>query len=317
MNTESQSTQRENALGTNKIRIIGAPLDLGAGRRGVDMGSSAMRVARIGNRLRELGYEVEEGGDVHVSGAEERPVGNPKLRYMDAIRETVSELAVRTEEALKDGCLPLVLGGDHSVSIGSSAGLANFMRSKGETFGIIWFDAHADMNTPETTPSGNIHGMALAVAIGEGDPSLTSVGGEAPKVAPKNAVIVGTRSVDKLERTVVRDSGIRVFSMRDIDERGMRSVMKDALAAALDGTHGIQVSLDIDFLDPSHAPGTGTAVNGGVTDREAHLALEMVADTGQLLAMDVTEVNPILDEQNITANLAVELTLSALGKRIY
>ena len=228
--------------------------------------------------------------------------------------ETLSQ---RVEAAVHEGYLPIVLGGDHSVAIGSTAGIARALKPRGESFGIIWFDAHADMNLPESTPSGNIHGMALAIALGLGDSALTQVAGFAPKVAARNAVLVGTRSIDALERDVVRSSGIHVFTMREIDERGMRAVMADALAAALAGTRGVHVSLDIDFMDPGLAPGTGTAVRGGVTEREAHLAMEMVADTGKLLSMDVTEINPVLDEHNQTARLAVDLVLSALGKRVY
>lgn len=306
-----------NALDTKRIRILGAPIDLGAGRRGVDMGPSALRVARVGEQMRELGYEVEDGGDVPVRNPEEQPHGDPRLKYRDPIREMSEALAQRVEKAIVDGCLPLILGGDHSVAIGSTAGLARALRPRGESFGIIWFDAHADMNVPESTPSGNIHGMALAVALGLGDSSLTEVAGFAPKVAPKNAVLVGTRSIDDKERDVVRQSGIHIFTMREIDERGMRAVMQDALAAALDGTRGVHVSLDIDFMDPDLAPGTGTVVRGGATEREAHLAMEMVADTGKLFSMDVTEINPVLDERNQTARLAVDLALSALGKRVY
>ena len=306
-----------NALGTKKIRILGVPIDLGAGRRGVDMGPSALRVARLGEQVRALGYEVEDGGDVPVRNPEEQPHGDARLKFKDPIREMSEAVAERVAGAVTDGCLPLILGGDHSVAIGSTAGLARALKARGESFGIIWFDAHADMNVPESTPSGNIHGMALAVALGLGDASLTGVAGFAPKVAAKNAVLVGTRSIDELERSVVRKSGIHVFTMRDIDERGMRAVMVDALAAALDGTRGVHVSLDIDIMDPDVAPGTGTVVPGGVTEREAHLAMEMVADTGKLLSMDVTEINPVLDERNQTARLAVDLALSALGKRVY
>src|SRR5262249_32481721 len=225
--------------------------------------------------------------------------------------------ALKVEQALLEGCLPIVLGGDHSVAIGSTAGLARFLKPRGESFGIVWFDAHADMNVPESTPSGNIHGMALAVALGLGDPNLTAVGGPAPKLSAQNAVLVGTRSVDDLERDVVRRSGIRVFTMRDIDERGMRAVMADTLGAATQGTRGVHVSLDMDFIDPGLAPGTGTTVRGGATEREAHLAMEMIADSGKLLSLELTEINPVLDERNRTARLAVDLALSALGKRVY
>ena len=306
-----------NALATKKIRIVGAPIDLGAGRRGVDMGPSALRVAHIGEQLRDLGYDVEDGGDVPVRNPEELPHGDPRLKYREPIREMAEAVSARVEKAVQDGALPIILGGDHSVAIGSTAGIARALKPRGESFGIIWFDAHADMNVPESTPSGNIHGMALAVALGLGDKALTQVAGFAPKLAARNAVLVGTRSIDEKERGVVRQSGIHVFTMRDIDERGMRAVMVDALTAALDGTRGVHVSLDIDFMDPDLAPGTGTVVRGGVTEREAHLAMEMVADTGRLLSMDVTEINPVLDEHNQTARLAVDLTLSALGKRVY
>jgi len=306
-----------NALATKKIRIVGAPIDLGAGRRGVDMGPSALRVAHIGEQLRDLGYDVEDGGDVPVRNPEELPHGDPRLKYREPIREMAEAVSARVEKAVQDGALPIILGGDHSVAIGSTAGIARALKPRGESFGIIWFDAHADMNVPESTPSGNIHGMALAVALGLGDKALTQVAGFAPKLAARNAVLVGTRSIDEKERGVVRQSGIHVFTMRDIDERGMRAVMVDALTAALDGTRGVHVSLDIDFMDPDLAPGTGTVVRGGVTEREAHLAMEMVADTGKLLSMDVTEINPVLDEHNQTARLAVDLTLSALGKRVY
>ena len=307
----------KNALDTNKVRILGAPIDLGAGRRGVDMGPSALRVARLGEQVKALGYEVDDGGDVAVRNPEEQHPGDPRLKFKDPIREMSEALAERVKKALADGRLPIILGGDHSVAIGSTAGLAHALKPRGESFGIIWFDAHADMNVPESTPSGNIHGMALAVALGLGDSSLTGIGGFAPKVAARSAVLVGTRSIDDLEKDVVRKSGIHVFTMRDIDERGMRAVMVDALAAALEGTRGVHVSLDIDFMDPDLAPGTGTVVRGGATEREAHLAMEMVADTGRLLSMDVTEINPVLDERNQTARLAVDLVLSALGKRVY
>jgi arginase len=306
-----------NALDSRKVRILGVPLDLGAGRRGVDMGPSALRVACLGGALRELGYEVHDGGDVHVHIPEEQPPGDERLKYKEPIRDAAEELAHRVERALREGYLPLVLGGDHSVAIGSVAGVARYLKGRGESFGLIWFDAHADMNVPESTPSGNVHGMALALAVGLGDPDLAGVGGVTPKVAPANTVLVGARSIDPGEREVVRRSGVRVFTMRDIDERGMGAVMAEALAAALDGTRGVHVSLDMDSIDPRHAPGTGTAVSGGLTYREAHLAMEMVADTGRLLALDLAEINPVLDERNTTAHLALELALSALGKRVF
>jgi arginase len=305
-----------NALASRRVRILGVPLDLGAGRRGVDMGPSALRVACLGAAVSRLGYEVHDGGDVRVHIPEEQPPGDERLKYKEPIRDTAEEVAHRVERALREGFLPLVLGGDHSVAIGSVAGTARYLKARGESFGLLWFDAHADMNVPESTPSGNVHGMGLALAVGLGDPDLAGVGGVSPKVAPANTVLVGVRSIDPLEREVIRRAGIRVFTMRDIDERGMRAVMADALAAALDGTRGVHVSFDMDSMDPRHAPGTGTAVSGGLTYREAHLAMEMVADSDKLLALDLAEINPVLDERNVTADLAVELALSALGKGV-
>jgi len=301
---------------TNRVRLVGAPMDLGAGRRGVDMGPSALRVAELGTRLKELGYAVEDFGDVRVKHPEQQEHGDSHLKYKGPILETCEELAIAVEQALDDGCVPVVLGGDHSVAIGSTAGLGSFLRKKDQKMGLIWFDAHGDMNTPETTPSGNIHGMALAIAIGLGDPDLTGIGGFRPKVDPSNAVLVGPRSIDAGEKRNIQHAGVHVFTMREIDERGMRAVMEDALKIALAGAAGLHVSFDMDCIDPSYAPGTGTTVPGGITYREAHLAMEMVSDAKKLMALDLMEVNPVLDEHNQTANLAVELLLSALGKRI-
>jgi arginase len=209
-----------------------------------------------------------------------------------------------------------VLGGDHSVAIGSTAGLGAYLREREGRLGLIWFDAHGDMNTPETTPSGNIHGMALAIAIGLGDRDLTGVAGFRPKVEPANAVLVGPRAIDPGEKRNIEQAGVTVFTMREIDEKGMRAVMEEAMRIALRGAAGLHVSFDLDCIDPSYAPGTGTTVPGGITYREAHLAMEMVSDSHKLLAFDLMEVNPLLDAHNQTANLAVELLLSALGKRI-
>jgi arginase len=302
--------------GHKRVRLIGAPMDLGAGRRGVDMGPSALRVAGLGARLRELGYTVEDFGDVRVKHPEQQDHGATNLKFKGPILDTCQELAVAVEQALDDGCMPAVLGGDHSVAIGSTAGLGAYYRKKNQKMGLLWFDAHGDMNTPETSPSGNIHGMALAIALGLGDADLTGIGGFKPKVDPSNAVLVGPRSIDDEERKIIQHAGVQVFTMREIDERGMRAVMADALKIALDGAAGLHVSFDMDCIDPSYAPGTGTTVPGGITYREAHLAMEMVADSKKLAVLDLMEVNPVLDEHNQTATLAVELLLSALGKRI-
>jgi arginase len=300
----------------SRIALIGAPLDLGAGRRGVDMGPSAIRVAELHQRLGRLSYLVEDRGNVEVVQAESRESGNPHARYLPEIAETCKRLAAIVEKAAADGRFPLVLGGDHSLAVGSVSGVSRHWRKQKQTIGLIWIDAHADMNTPESSMSGNVHGMPLACIIGRGPKELTHIYNYAPKVPPKNTVIVGLRDVDQLERQMVRESGVHIFTMRDIDERGLKPVMMDALRFATDGTAGFHLSLDMDSVDPQQAPGVGTPVPGGLTYREAHLAMEMAGDSGQMLALDVVEVNPVLDIANRTADLAVQLIASALGKRI-
>jgi arginase len=300
----------------SRISIIGAPLDLGQGRRGVDMGPSAMRVANLNARLASLGYEVEDLGNVPVEQAEAAPEGHPRAKYLPQIASTCQRLAQQVEAALAQSRIPLVLGGDHSVAIGTVSGVSHFFHARGEKIGLIWLDAHADMNTPESSPTGNVHGMPLACLVGIGPAELTRLFGYQPKVNPKNAVIVGLRDVDLIEKPHVRDSGVRAFTMRDIDERGLRSVMEEAIAAATEGAAGFHLSLDMDFVDPKDAPGVGTPVRGGATYREAHLAMEMICDSRRMLSMEVVEVNPVIDEVNRTADLAVELVMSGLGKRI-
>jgi len=298
------------------ISIIGAPLDLGQGRRGVDMGPSALRVANLNARLKSLGYEVEDLGNIGVEQAETWPEGDPQAKYLPQIAAACDQLAGQVEQALTRGAMPLVLGGDHSVAIGTVSGVSRYFRERGQRVGLIWLDAHADMNTPETSPSGNIHGMPLACLLGMGPAELADLSGYRPKVAAQNTVIVGLREVDMTERPHVRDSGVRAFTMRDIDERGLRAVMEEAIRAASNGTAGFHCSLDMDFVDPKDAPGVGTGVRGGATYREAHLAMEMICDSRNMTSMEVVEVNPVLDESNRTADLAVELIMSGLGKRI-
>jgi arginase len=300
----------------SRISIIGAPLDLGQGRRGVDMGPSAMRVANLNARLASLGYEIEDLGNVSVEQPEAAPEGHPKAKYLPQIAATCQRLAKQVVAVLGKAKVPLVLGGDHSVAVGTVSGVSQFFRTRGQKIGLIWLDAHADMNTPETSPSGNIHGMPLACLVGIGPPELTGLFGYQPKVDPKNTVIIGLRDVDEIEKPHVRDSGVRAFTMRDIDERGLRAVMEEAIAAASEGTAGFHLSLDMDFVDPKDAPGVGTPVRGGATYREAHLAMEMICDSRRMLSMEVVEVNPVIDEVNCTADLAVELVMSGLGKRI-
>jgi arginase len=298
------------------IAIIGAPLDLGQGRRGVDMGPSAVRVANLNARLASLGYTVEDLGNVPVDQAEASPEGHPRAKYLPQIASTCQRLAVLVGETLARGSVPVVLGGDHSVAVGTTSGVSQFFREQGKRAGLIWLDAHADMNTPESSPSGNVHGMPLACIAGMGPAELTELFGYKPKIDPRNIVIVGLRDVDQMERPHVRDSGVRAFTMRDIDERGLRSVMDEAIRLACEGTAGFHLSLDMDFVDPKDAPGVGTPVRGGVTYREAHLAMEMIGDSRKMVSMEVVEVNPVIDEVNRTADLAVELIMSGLGKRI-
>jgi arginase len=298
------------------IAIIGAPLDLGQGRRGVDMGPSARRVASLNARLKSLGYEVEDFGNIAVEQAEAWPEGDPAAKYLPQIAAACDQLASQVQDALSRGAMPLVLGGDHSVAIGTVSGVSRHFRGQNQNVGLIWLDAHADMNTPETSPSGNIHGMPLACLLGMGPAELVDLTGYRPKIAPHNTVIVGLREVDLPERSHVRESGVRAFTMRDIDERGLRAVMEEAIRAASEGTAGFHCSLDMDFVDPKDAPGVGTAVRGGATYREAHLAMEMICDSRRMTSIEVVEVNPVLDEANRTADLAVELIMSGLGKRI-
>jgi len=298
------------------IAIIGAPLDLGQGRRGVDMGPSAVRVANLDARIAGLGYDVEDLGNVEVAQAETAAEGDSNAKYVAEIAVSCQHLAAAVGQALSRGRFPLALGGDHSVAVGTMSGVSQHFREQGRKVGIVWLDAHADMNTPDSSPSGNVHGMPLACIVGMGPPELTHLPGYAPIVDPRNAVIVGLRDVDQIEKLHVRESGVRAFTMRDIDERGLRAVMEEAIRLACDGTAGFHLSLDMDFVDPKDAPGVGTPVRGGVTYREAHLAMEMICDSGQMVSMEVVEVNPVIDEVNRTADLAVELVMSGLGKRI-
>jgi arginase len=299
------------------VTFIGVPLDLGAGRRGVDMGPSALRGAEIHARIRELGYDVADHGDLDVSIAETRDPGDPKLKYLKEIRETCEALRDVVVRVLEDGRMPIVLGGDHSIAMGTIAGAAQFHRKKNKKkVGLIWFDAHGDMNTPDTSPTGNIHGMPLAVALGLGEGSLVDLAGKAPMVEGARAAVVGLRDVDIAERANIKETGIGAFTMRDIDERGMRTVMEEAIKRASTGTAGIHVSFDIDGIDPDFAPGVGTPSPGGISYREAHLAMEMLADTGLVMSAEIVEVNPILDHRNNTAKLGVGLLTSLLGKKI-
>jgi arginase len=299
-----------------KIRIIGVPMDLGASRRGVDMGPSALRVAGLQARIKQLGHQVEDIGNISVKQPEEMSYGEKRAKYLAEIADACKDLATIVEKTLDESMMPVVLGGDHSIAAGSLSGVASHFKKKDKKIGLIWLDAHGDINTPESSPSGNVHGMPLAAAMGYGATELVELEGFKPKVEPQNISLVGIRDLDSHEKKLAKKSGVHVFTMRDIDERGMREVMSDALKYAMDDTDGISVSLDMDFVDPSDAPGVGTPVRGGVTYREAHLAMEMLADTEAMVSLEVVEINPVIDEHNRTALLGVELVLSGLGKKI-
>jgi arginase len=298
------------------IAVIGAPMDLGAGRRGVDMGPSALRVAGLNQKLAELGYRAEDLGNVVVDQPESLPIGPAHARYLPQIAHTCARLADMVEHAAEKVQVPLVLGGDHSAAIGTVAGMSRHLGKTGKKLGVLWIDAHADMNTPDSSPSGNVHGMPLACIIGLGPAELTGIACHVPMVEPQNVAIVGLRSVDDIERFNVRGAGVHAFTMRDIDERGMRTVMQEAIHAVSSGTSGFHLSFDLDAVDPAEAPGVGTPVHGGVTYREAHLAMEIVNDSGLMTSLEMVELNPVMDVANQTAILGVELIMSALGKRI-
>jgi len=299
-----------------KIRVIGVPLDLGQSRRGVDMGPSAVRVAGLEARLEELGHVVEDAGNVSVAIPEQKKAGDPSAKYLKEITATCTKHAELVLKTLEADMVPLVLGGDHSVAAGTVAGVAEFYRRQNQKIGLIWMDAHTDINTPDSSPSGNVHGMPLAATMGLGPAELANIFDFSPKVKPENCVLVGVRDIDAVEKENVRRAGIGVFTMRDIDERGMRTVMEEALRMAGRGTSGYHISLDMDWIDPEDAPGVGTPVRGGATYREAHLAMEIIADHGRMLSFEIVEVNPVIDEHNRTADLAVELAQSAFGKKI-
>jgi arginase len=303
-------------MAKRRVRLIGVPLDLGAGRRGVDMGPSAFRVAEVDARIEALGHDVDDRGDLPVKIQETQGAGDPRLKYLKEIVDTCERLRDAVGEAIAAGAIPVVLGGDHSVAMGTIAGLARHYHGRKERLGLVWFDAHADANTADTSPSGNIHGMPLAAVLGLGAPSLVNLAGFSPMVDGARAALVGIRDVDPGERANVKASGIGAFTMRDIDERGMRSVMEEAIKRASAGTAGIHVSFDMDGIDPDYAPGVGTPAPGGLSYREAHLAMEMLADTGRVVCAEFVETNPILDHRNGTAALGVELLSSLLGKKI-
>jgi arginase len=298
------------------VDIIGVPLDLGANRRGVDMGPSAFRIADVGSRIRDLGYQVLDCGNIPVPIPETIGINDNRARYASEIGEACESLYVKARGSILAGHLPLCLGGDHSLAAGSIAATAAALQQQSRALGLLWVDAHADMNTPESTATGNVHGMPLAAVLGKGPPELVHVGGFSPKVDPKRCAVVGLRNLDEREKGLVRQSGVRAYTMKDIDLRGMAAVMREALDLTCADGAALHVSFDMDGVDPAISPGVGTPVRGGLSYREAHLLMEMVADSQCLVALDVVEVNPILDTRNSTAHLGIELILSALGKKI-
>jgi arginase len=298
------------------VHIIGVSLDLGGNRRGVDMGPSAFRIAGLGERLSALGIPVVDEGDLVAPIPEVKASGDPGKKYIREIARVCEKLYKTSLAAFDNGGFPLVLGGDHSLAAGSVAATAEFVRREQKPLGLMWVDAHGDMNTPSTSASGNVHGMPLASLLGPEPAELSRIGGVTPKVLPEHTVLIGIRNLDDRERELVRESGVRVFTMKDIDRNGIAAVAEQALAIAGTGTGGVHVSFDLDVCDPTIAPGVGTPVKGGLDYREAHMVMEMVADSGLLRALDLVEVNPILDDRNMTAILGVELAASALGQKI-
>jgi arginase len=298
------------------VHIVGVPLDLGGNRRGVDMGPSAFRIAGLGERLTALGVPVVDSGDLAAPIPETKNEGDPSKKYIRDIARVCERLYKTSLGVLEKDGLPLVLGGDHSLAAGSVAATADFVRRDRKKVGLIWVDAHGDMNTPSTSGSGNVHGMPLASLLGPEPTELSRIGGFSPKIAAAQTALIGIRNLDPREKDEIRDAGIRVFTMKDIDRNGIAAVMEQAIAIAGSGTGGIHVSFDLDVCDPTIAPGVGTPVKGGLDYREAHMVMEMVADSGLLLALDLVEVNPVLDDRNMTAILGAELASSALGQKI-
>ena len=299
-----------------KVRIIGVPMDLGADRRGVDMGPSGIRIAGVAEMLRRLGYAVVDAGDVQVPVPESRDPGPARAKYLTEIREACETIRELVRKALGVGECPIVLGGDHSIAIGTITGVAEHHRARNECIGLIWVDAHADMNTPDTSPTGNVHGMPLAHVLGIGEPSLARLGGFAPKVAPENVALIGIRDLDEKEKETVRRSGVNAYTMRDIDERGMGAVIAESIQKASAGTAGFHVSFDLDGMDPAVVPGVGTPVKGGIDWREGNLLLEAIADSRRMTSFEIAELNPILDIRNESGRVAVDMIASAFGKSI-
>lgn len=300
----------------HEIDLFGVPMDLGGARRGTDMGPSAIRIAGLEEKLEQLGYDVRDGGDVHVESRETTRLGEPKAKFAHEIARCCEQLRRKVQASVAKGRRPVVLGGDHSIAMGTVAGVAGHFRAQGQSIGLIWVDAHGDMNSPATSPTGNVHGMPLGVLLGYGTPELVKLGGFAPKVKPEHTVLIGIRDLDPGEKDLIKKSGALVFTMKEVDQFGMSEVARRALERVTYGTAGFHLSVDLDGVDPMVAPGVATAVNGGLNFRETHLLMELAADSKKLLSMEVVELNPVLDTRNRTAEFAVGLVLSAFGRRI-
>lgn len=298
------------------ISIIGFPMDLGSGRRGVDMGPSALRIAGLENKLELLGYKVEDTGDIDIEIMERQKLNNPRLRYLNEILKTSKILASRVEKVLEQNKFPLCIGGDHSMAIGTIAGISSYCRKNKLTLGVIWIDAHTDMNTDETTPSGNIHGMPLAASMGLGNPGLVNFYGFAPKLKPENCAIIAARSIDVEERKIIKKLNPAVYTMSDVDKLGIHRIISRVLKQFKEKVDHIHVSFDVDSVDPNFAPGVGTPVPGGINFREAHLLMEAIAECGCMSSLEIAEVNPILDVRNSSALFAADLVASSMGQRI-
>lgn len=298
------------------VALVGVPMDLGGGRRGVDMGPSAFRIAGAERAVRGLGMQFVDKGNVPVLEPASREPADSSARYLNEISHCCGELKTSVQGIVAEGVLPLVVGGDHSIAVGTVAGISSHYHAQGQRIGLIWFDAHGDVNTPETTLSGNIHGMPLASILGHGPDALTRIGDRFPMVDVENATLIGVRSLDDGERELIQSTGLRCFTMKEIDQHGIHRVMEEAIQRAMQGTAGFHMSFDMDGTDPSVAPGVGTPVPGGVSYRESHTVMELVAESGGMLGLEMTEINPILDDKNQTSRAAVEFVESALGKRV-
>jgi arginase len=318
MNNFSDNIEQQQHVSSARktVHIIGFPSDLGAGRRGVDMGPSAIRLADIAQKLEDMGYDVHDEGDLEIKNSEVQELYAPNLRYLPEISRACDELQSSVRSVLDNGGFPLVLGGDHSMSIGSISGVAAHCRSYKKRLGVIWVDAHTDINTPQTTPSGNIHGMPIAVLLGHGAPELTSIGGDFIKMEARNIAVIGARSIDHGERLTIKELGVPVYTMFEIDKEGIYPIVKKVIEHLRENVDHIHVSFDCDSVDPTVASGVGTPVPGGLSYREAHFIMEALAETGMVGSMEVAEVNPILDTMNASAQFAAGIVCSCMGQRI-